>query len=139
MLHARLRHIRKTSQGPLTLREYEFDARNAATALMALRVVLRRLSAATLVPARCAKVPRRVLPSARRALAAPPRTPDDEDDDADDEPPVEHELPQYWRDLESRTVNRKPRVDGPRGRGPRRKREEDYWQEAGLYDKPRNE
>ena len=64
---------------------------------------------------------------------------DDEDDDADDEPPVEHELPQYWRDLESRTVNRKPRVDGPRGRGPRRKREEDYWQEAGLYDKPRNE
>ena len=58
---------------------------------------------------------------------------------ADNEPPVEHELPQYWRDLESRTVNRKPRVDGPRGRGPRRKREEDYWQEAGLYDKPRNE
>ena len=105
---------------------------------MALRLVLRRLSAATLVPARGA-MPRRVLPSARRALGAPPRTPDDEDDDADDEPPVEHELPQYWRDLESRTVNRKPRVDGPRGRGPRRKREEDYWQEAGLYDKPRNE
>lgn len=106
---------------------------------MALRFALRRLSAATLVPARRA-VPRRVLPSARRALAAPPSSPDDEDDDdADDEPPVEHELPQYWRDLESRTVNRKPRVDGPRGRGPRRKREEDYWQEAGLYDKPRNE
>ena len=111
---------------------------------MALRFALRRLSAATLVPtARGGAIitppPRRVLPSARRALAAPPSTPDDEDDDADDEPPVEHELPQYWRDLESRTVNRKPRVDGPRGRGPRRKREEDYWQEAGLYDKPRNE
>ena len=107
---------------------------------MALRMALRRLSAATLVPAgRGGAVPQRVLPSARRALAAPPRTPDDEDDDADDGPPVEHELPQYWRDLESRTVNRKPRVDGPRGRGPRRKREEDYWQEAGLYDKPRNE
>ena len=99
---------------------------------MALRFALRRLSAATLVPAARGAVPRRVLPSARRALGAPPRTPDDE-------PPVEHELPQYWRDLESRTVNRKPRVDGPRGRGPRRKREEDYWQEAGLYDKPRNE
>ena len=106
---------------------------------MALRFALRRLSATTLVPARRA-VPRRVLPSARRALAAPPSSPDDEDDDdADDEPPVEHELPQYWRDLESRTVNRKPRVDGPRDRGARRKREEDYWQEAGLYDKPRNE
>ena len=115
----------------------EPDATNPISR-MALRVVLRRLSAATLMPTRGA-VPRRVLPSARRALAAPPRTPDDEDDDADDEPPVEHELPQYWRDLESRTVNRKPRVDGPRGRGPRRKREEDYWQEAGLYDKPRNE
>ena len=107
---------------------------------MALRMALRRLSAATLVPTARGAVPRRVLPSARRALAAPPSTPDDDDDDdADDEPPVEHELPQYWRDLESRTVNRKPRVDGPRGRGPRRKREEDYWQEAGLYDKPRNE
>ena len=104
-----------------------------------MRIILRRLSAATLVPAARGAVPRRVLPSARRALAAPPSTPDDEDAAADDEPPVEHELPQYWRDLESRTVNRKPRVDGPRGRGPRRKREEDYWQEAGLYDKPRNE
>ena len=51
---------------------------------MALRVVLRRLSAATLMPTRGA-VPRRVLPSARRALAAPPRTPDDDDDDADDD------------------------------------------------------
>ena len=48
---------------------------------MALRFALRRLSATTLVPARRA-VPRRVLPSARRALAAPPSTPDDEDDDA---------------------------------------------------------
>ena len=60
---------------------------------MALRFALRRLSATTLVPARRA-VPRRVLPSARRALAAPPSTPADDDDDADDEPPVEHELPQ---------------------------------------------
>ena len=59
---------------------------------MALRMVLRRLSAATLVPAARGAVPRRVLPSARRALAAPPSTPDDDDDDADDEPPVEHEL-----------------------------------------------
>ena len=57
---------------------------------MALRMVLRRLSAATLVPTARGAVPRRVLPSARRALAAPPRTPDDEDDDADNEPPVDH-------------------------------------------------
>lgn len=96
---------------------------------MALRLVMRRV-----VPtARPTSIARRVPTGARRALAAPPGPHDDDDahDSDDAEPrtlyetassrPALEELPQYWRDLESRTVNRKPRLEGPRGRGPRRK------------------
>lgn len=109
---------------------------------MALRLVMRRV-----VPtARATTIARRVPTSARRALAAPPGPPDDDDERADDaEPrtlyetassrPALEELPQYWRDLESRTVNRKPRLEGPRGRGPRRK---SAWDSGSLGELDRD-
>mmetsp|Transcript_3795 Transcript_3795/g.14986 ORF Transcript_3795/g.14986 Transcript_3795/m.14986 type:complete len:100 (+) Transcript_3795:1332-1631(+) len=51
----------------------------------------------------------------------------DDDDEA--------QLAQYWRDLDRRVSNRRPRAVGPgtpTGRGPRRRSEVDYWLQAGL-------
>mmetsp|Transcript_36964 Transcript_36964/g.118491 ORF Transcript_36964/g.118491 Transcript_36964/m.118491 type:complete len:196 (+) Transcript_36964:42-629(+) len=49
----------------------------------------------------------------------------------------EEKVASYWRDLDRRVSNRKPRVAGPgvpTGRGPRRKTEMDFWDAAGLFD-----
>jgi len=58
-----------------------------------------------------------------------PGGPGDGDDDD------EAQLAQYWRDLDRRVSNRRPRAVGPgtpTGRGPRRRSEVDYWLQAGL-------
>jgi len=62
---------------------------------------------------------------------------DDRDGDAHDgdhdEPPG---LDSYWRDMDRRVSQRRPRELKPgarTGRGPRRKTSEDYWLEAGAY------